>query len=426
MESEEQVVAPRAPEVLMVESTVVRQIRELRGLGWGYKRIARELGVDRRTVRRYVRPGVIAGEQERPTARRMTPELRTVALRLFEGEAQGNGVVLWQMLRERGVQLHVRSVQRLVEGRRREIVAAQLATVRFETAPGQQMQIDFGQKRVVIAGAEVVVHFLVAVLSYSRRIFVKPFLSERGDDWREGIAEAFRHFGGVPRTVLGDNARALVVEHNRQAGTITFHPEYLSFCRDWDVAPRACGPYRARTKGKTEAGVKFVKRNALAGRAFESFASLEANLQGWMQEVDQRLHGTTHETPAKRFERDERATLRPLPLHPLSVRGRRLTRRVALDAMVDVDTVRYSVPHHLVREQVEVLVGERHVRIYHAQKLVTTHERGREPHARIVDRAHFKGLWRFQQAPTCQPPSTSLEALGRSLRDYAVVVGEVA
>src|SRR5437867_2714150 len=148
------------------------------------------------------------------------------------------------------------------------------------------MQVDFGQKRVRIGERTVVVHLLVAVLSYSRRIFVKAFLAERGDDWREGIAEAFRHFGGVPRTVLGDNARALVVRHDRGAQTVVFHRAYLAFCRDWDVVPRACGPYRARTKGKTESGVKYVKRNALAGRSFPSFAALGAHLVQWMREAD--------------------------------------------------------------------------------------------------------------------------------------------
>src|SRR5437764_6629081 len=180
------------------------------------------------------------------------------------------------------------------------------------------MQVDFGQKRVRIGERTVVVHLLVAVLSYSRRIFVKAFLAERGDDWREGIAEAFRHFGGVPRTVLGDNARALVVRHDRGAQTVVFHPAYLAFCRDWDVVPRACGPYRARTKGKTESGVKYVKRNALADQAFESFAALEQYLGEWITTVaDQRCHGTTREAPIARFHRAERGALRPLPLRAL-------------------------------------------------------------------------------------------------------------
>ena len=103
-----------------------------------------------------------------------------------------------------------RTVERVVADIRRADRVAQLATVRVETPPGDQLQIDFGQQRVLIADTWVRVFLLVAVLSYSRRLFVKAFLSERQDDWREGIAAAFLHFGGVPRTLLGDNARALV------------------------------------------------------------------------------------------------------------------------------------------------------------------------------------------------------------------------
>jgi hypothetical protein len=303
---------------------------------------------------------------------------------------------------------------------RRERRVAQLATVRVETAPGDQLQIDFGQKRVPIAGTEVRIFLLVAVLSYSRRLFVKAFLSERQDDWREGIAGAFTHFGGVPRTLLGDNARALVVGRDRGTGTVLFHPTYLAFCRDWDVQPRACAPYRARTKGKTEAGVKFVKRNGLAAQAFTSVAALESHLAGWMVLADQREHGTTHEAPILRFDRDERHALRPLPLRALPRREQRLRRRVAHDAFVDVDTVRYSVPYRLVRDHVDVVVEEQTVRIVHGATVVATHPRSREPFARVIDPTHFAGLWR----PAFTPVDTSprLAVLGRDLADYAAVV----
>jgi transposase len=156
--------------------------------------------------------------------------------------AEGNAVVVQQLLAEQGVRASVRTVQRAVAERRRELAASAVATVRYETVPGKQMQIDFGQKLVRIGGERVKVYLLVAVLCHSRRIFVKAFLSERQDDWREGIAAAFRHFGGVPQEVLGDNAKALVLKHDRQAQTVEFHPSYLAFCRDWDVVPRACGP----------------------------------------------------------------------------------------------------------------------------------------------------------------------------------------
>ncbi len=413
-------------EVPMIEPDSIRQLRQLHSKGWGTKRIASELGIARNTVKRYLQGGASAEVQRRPTARRLDDEGVALAVELFEREAAGNAVVATEMLRARGYEVALRTVQRVVSSRRRERLAEVVASVRFETAPGAQMQIDFGQKVVAIGDVQTRIYLLVAVLSYSRRLFVKAFLAERQDDWLEGIACSFRRFGGVPLTLLGDNARALVTAHDRVAQTVTFHPGYLAFCRDWEVTPRACAPYRARTKGKTESAVKFVKRNALAGRSFESFAALEAHLAGWMDDADRRIHGTTHERPIERFQRAEAAALRALPERALPARQRRLVRRVANDSFVDVDTVRYSVPHRLVRDRVSVHVAEFEVKIFHGTTLVATHPRRFEPHAFVRDDAHFVGLWRAVDAPPIEAPSAPLATLGRSLDDYARAVGGAA
>ena len=420
MAFERDVLVSPTEEVLVLDGEVVTAIRTLADRGAGKKAIARELGVSINTVRRYVRRPLEAGRQVRPTARRMTDAWRDLARVLYVGPAASNAVVVQRLLGERGLAVSTRTVERAVADIRRAERVAQLATVRVETPPGDQLQIDFGQQRVAIGGAWVRVFVLVAVLSYSRRLFVKAFLSERQDDWREGIAAAFAHFGGVPRTLLGDNARALVTGRDRQTGAVLFHPGYLAFCRDWDVQPRACAPYRARTKGKTEAGVKFVKRNGLAALTFPSFAALETHLVEWMIVADRRVHGTTREAPIARFERDEQQALRPLPMRALPRREQRLRRRVAHDAFVDVDTVRYSVPHRLVRDHVDVVIDEQTVHILHGATIVAAHRRSQEPFARVVDAAHFAGLWRPATAP---PASTgALAALGRQLADYAAIV----
>jgi hypothetical protein len=239
----------------------------------------------------------------------------------------------------------------------------------------------------LIGGREMRVYFFVAVLGYSRRIYVRAFLRERHDDWREGLAGAFVHFGGVTQTVLVDNARALILGRDSESGVVHVHPAFSAFCVDWGVAPRACRPYRARTKGKTESGVGYVKRNAIAGRSFDSFAALEAHLATWIVAADTRIHGTTHERPLDRFERAERQALRPLPARPLPVRQQRLSRRVPTDAFVDVETVRYSVPHRLVRRTVEVLLGDDEVVIFDGRRgRRATSPRSRAIHAR-------RGAW---------------------------------
>lgn len=412
-----------ASEVPVIEGEIVTAIRELAGRGWGSKAIARELGIARNTVRRYRRDQAIVAGQQARAPRRLTADVRGDAAALYSGVAERNAVVVHRLLREQGRRIGLRTVQRALAPVRQAARAADVATVRVETAPGAQLQIDFGEKRVLIGGAPIRVFLLVAVLSYSRRLFVKAFVNERQDDWREGIAAAFGHFGGVTATILGDNARALVLGRDRATGTVHFHPAYLAFCRDWGVQPRACPLYRARTKGKTEAGVKYVKRNALAGLTFDSFSALEQHLAAWMIEADRRVHGTTREAPLERFWRAEQAALRPLPARPLPRREQRLRRRVAHDAFVDVETVRYSVPYRLVREHVEVAIADESVQIFHGATLVATHRRVREPFARVLDPAHVAGLWRVSSASEPIANEPRLAAFGRSLDAYAAAIG---
>lgn len=409
-------------EVLMLVPEVVRQIRQLRELGWGAKRIAGQIGVARGTVRRYLRGGSEAEVQRRPGARTLGSEERLLAVELLDGAADGNGAVVRRLLRERGIDVPLRTLQRALTGHRRARGAAQVATVRFETAPGHQMQIDFGEKLVSVAGRIVRVQLFVAVLGYSRRLYVRASLSQRQDDWNEGLAGAFHHFGGVPQTLLLDNAGALVMGRDRETNTARLHPGFAAFCRDWDVEARVCQPYRARTKGKTESGVGYVKGNGLAALSFISFAALESHLAQWMVEADDRIHGTTRERPRDRFERDERTALRALPANPLPVRQRRVERKVATDCFVDVDTVRYSVPHALVRRAVEVLVGDHEVRVFFGNVVVARHRRSFEPYSRVVDPSHLEGLRPSQQSSAVAP--SPLPA-GRSLADYAAVIGGV-
>ena len=175
---------------------------------------------------------------------------------------------------------------------RRELRNAALATVRFETPPGKQLQADFGQCLVSIGGERVRVHLAVLTLGYSRRLLVRAFRSEKQDHWLQTLEEGFRHWGGVPQEVLVDNARALVSQHNPERQILVFAQRLEEFASYWGFKPRACRPYRARTKGKDERGVAYVKKNAIAGREFSSWAELEAHLVRWSREVaDLRVHG---------------------------------------------------------------------------------------------------------------------------------------
>ena len=375
----------------------VETMRRLRGLGWGTKRISAELGCSRNTVRRWL---ALGGWQPygRPRRRSALEGFEAWLDERFRRHGGNADVVHQELVAEHGIAVSLRTVERAVAPWRRDLEAAARATVRFETPPGRQLQIDFGERRVEIAGERVRVHLFVATLGYSRRRYVRAFRNERQACWLEGIEGAFRHFGGVPEEVLLDNPRALVVHHDPVTREVRLHERLLAFASYWGFRPRACAPYRARTKGKDERSVGYVKRNAIAGRAFASWESFEAHLEQWMREVaDVRVHGTTGETPLARFVRDEAKALRPLDGKPPFEQTRELVRRVGSDCSIEIDTNAYSVPWQLIGESVQVEIAQGQVRIRHAGREVALHaERTGLRYERAIDAAHFEGVAGFR------------------------------
>ena len=370
----------------------VAAMLHLHRLGWGLRRIAREVGCSPTTVRRYLTSGGWAPYRapERPRALAGHEAWLAERFRRHRGNAD---VVRQELAAELGVRVSLRTVERAVAPLRRALEAEARATVRFETPPGRQLQIDFGERGVVIGAERVRVHLFVATLGYSRRVYACAFRHERQSAWFDGMEGAFRHFGGLPEEVLLDNARALVERHDAGTREVVFNARFHAFARYWDVRPVACAPYRARTKGKDERGVGYVKGNAIAGRSFASWAALEAHLAWWMREVaDQRVHGTTGEAPIARFERDEAAALRPLGGRPPFRQVRELTRRVQGDGCVDVDTNHYSVPWRLIGAEVSVVVSGGEVQVLHAGAEVARHAERAGRRERAVDAAHLHGI----------------------------------
>jgi transposase len=409
----------------------VQAMLKLASLGWGAKRIAAELGCSRNTVRSYLRQG--GWQRYRAPARGSRLDRHAAWLQERFFQHRGNCDVLRQELqREFGLEVSLRTIERAVAHLRREVLAQGTATIRFETPPGHQLQIDFGSVRVCIGPEVQKVHLFVATLGYSRRTYVEAFLHERQSAWLQGLEGAFRHFGGLTRELLLDNAKALVEEHDAQTREVRFNDRFHAFCRYWDVLPRACAPYRPRTKGKDERGVGYVKRNAIAGHRFESFDDLQGHLDQWMRNVaDVRIHGTTGEPPIERFEREERTALRALATKAPFLQVRELTRRVHSDACVEVDTNRYSVPWRLIGESVTVSVADGQVRIQYAGQEVASHAQSTLRRQMLINRAHLAGIvgahlagvtWLPREAtvPVSSPPAPELL---RPLQEYERAVG---
>lgn len=406
----------------MLQPDEIAAMVRLHELGWGAKRLSKEFGCARNTVRRYLRAGgaVPFAKPERKSAFDGLDDWLRERFFRHSGNAD---VIRQELASEHGIVIGLRSVELRVQRWRRELRAQKRATVRFETRPGHQLQIDFGESRVWIGDERMRVHLFVATLGYSRRMHIQPSIRERQVDWFEGMEGAFLRFGGVPAEVLFDNAKALVEHHDAATREVRFNARLHAFARYWGFSPRACAPYRARTKGKDERGVGYVKRNAVAGRRFASWGAFVAHLDQWNREIaDVRVHGTTGELPLVRFA-DEAGALRPLGGRAPFGQLRDLVRKVRPDCAIDLDTNSYSVPWRLVGETVQVVVLAGRVIVRHAGEVVADHPVCDGRRQRIVDPAHLTGLVGTGSFHAVASPPISAPVLLRPLAEYEALVG---
>jgi transposase len=399
----------------MVTETVVEQVVQALARGEAVAAVARAYGLDRKTVRTWRQRGAHRPRAARPTVSQLDPYRAWLAQRA--PEVRYNASVLYRELCEQGFTGSVIIVRRAVVPLRQ--TTASKATVRYETAPGAQAQVDFGQVRVWIDDVQVAAQIFVMTLGYSRRCFAVGFPRQRVREWLAGHEQAFQHFGGVTDTVVVDNAKAMVLAHTR--GSITWHPTYTDFAGYYGFRPWACAPYRPQTKGKVESGVKYVARNALAGKRFHSWAHLNAWLLEWATTIaDQRVHGTTYEQPAVRFAQE---ALTPLDGRPPYAFAHVRERIVASDALVSIDGSRYSVPAQLAGTTVTVREHATDFTIWQQDTLVATHPRhGRQQVVMLP--AHYAGLLRVDRTPlAAMPPQHDPRYVGHgdvAVRDLSI------
>jgi transposase len=185
---------------------------------------------------------------------------------------------------------------------------------RFETPAGFQGQVDFATFNLPWGRR----YALIVVLGYSRLLWLKFFARQSMQILFAGLESAFNAFGGVPQELLFDQMRAVVIGDERFCdGALVLNTEFLRFAAHWGFRPRACRPYRAKTKGKVERPIRYLRESFFYGRTFINDADLNAQAEYWVQQTaNLRRHRTIGESPRQRFERDERQTLKPLAPAP--------------------------------------------------------------------------------------------------------------
>lgn len=314
-------------------------IQELFRNGVTISEIARRTCRDRKTVRTIVNgPLMPPAKTRQPKARKIDPFVSYLEERIEQGVL--NAEKLYQEIRPRGYTGKARMVRQFVQSRRAAKQPA--ATVRFETEPGQQAQVDWGSFGTIDHfGRQRRLYAFVMTLGWSRAMYIEFTVSMDETRWLRCHLHAFRYFGGVPQEILHDNLKTAVMERTAD-GIIHWHPRYLDFARYYGFSPRACRPYRAQTKGKVESGVKYVRGNFWPGLFFDDLADLNQKGRDWLDHVaNVRVHGTTGEVP---FVRLTQEALQPLAGKPDYDTSLACYRRSTKDCLVSYEGNYYSVP----------------------------------------------------------------------------------
>lgn len=431
-----------------------QSIQQLHTAGWSQRRIASELGIDRGTVARHLRPAQAAPnpailppgsggsnaatfpglpaplpgdspdaevadfvaaanaailppgsgsenltqpagvEATSPRGRPHQCEpLRELILSMLDQQLSGKRI--WQDLTsDHGFTGSYDSVKRFVRGLG---ATAPLPFRRMECSAGEEAQVDFGSGAPVVGpdGKRRKTNVFRIVLSHSRKGYSEATFTQTAEDFFRCLENAFNHFGGVPKTLVIDNLKAAVAHPDWFDPELT--PKVQSFGRHYGTVIMPTKPYMPRHKGKIEAGVKYVKNNALKARTFTSLEEENRCLAVWERTVaDTRIHGTTKRQVKQLFESAERAALLPLPLERFAS-FQEARRRVNRDGHVEVARAYYSAPPEYLGREVWVRWDARLVRIFNSRfeqiAIHVRHEQGRfSTHTQHIAREKISGL----------------------------------
>lgn len=284
--------------------------------------------------------------------------------------------------------------------------------------PAQALQVDWGEcGRVQVGSTMRKVSVFVAVLCHSRMLYIEFTLSQRKAEFYRGLVNALNFFGGSPRNLIFDNLKAAVL--NGSGRSACFHPELLALCGYFCLQPVACARRDPESKGVVEGGVRYVKHNALAGRAdqltrFEDYLAL-APL--WRDQVaNVRLHETTHERPIERFAQ-ERALLRPLPAIPFDT-DEVVPAVVSPLARIAFDGNRYSVPPQFVRRPLTVRANRNELRLLHEGHVVAHHVRSYQRGQLLMLPEHHLAALALRQRPSQRALEQEFDAWGPEARAF--------
>ena len=370
----------------MISATARAEMRRLvLGEHWRIGTVARRFGVHHSVVRRAVYE--VAEPRPLPAVSAVDP-FKPYLVERLEKYPELTATRLFAELRERGFEHGIAVLRRYIAHLRGPRLRK--AYLRVEVEPAEQAQVDWGSfGHMRIGATQRPLSVFVMVLSWSRALFLDFSLDQRMETFCRMHQSAFDFFGGVPRKVLYDNLKSVVLHHI--GSTVQFNPTFLAFAGHYLFEPTAAPVRYPEAKGRAEAIIKYIRHAFFYGRSFTSIEDLRAQAAAWRDDVaNQRLHATTRERPADRL-RIERARLRPLPQHPADTDSVTPV-IVSKEARVRLDTNSYSVPHRFVGRSVMVRASDATVRVLCDNTVIAEHPRCWDRRRAIEHPDHIKAM----------------------------------
>jgi transposase len=380
----------------------MNEINDYKRQGLTISQISEVTGYSRPTIRKYLdspKTPEYGPRQPRPT--QLDPFKPFLKERT--GAGVWNAVVLLKELKERGYEGGYTALKDFLSPQRKE--AHVVAVRRFETPPGHQAQVDWGDLGDIThpEGERHKLNAFVLTLGHSRAMFADIATDQKLPAFLRMHEAAFEYLGGVTQEILYDNTKTVVLKTLTQGvdsrGEVKLNPEFADFARYWGFTPRLCRPYRPQTKGKVESGVGYLRKNFLCGRDATDLDDLRQQMRVWSAEVaNVRLHGTTHRLVGEAWQ-EEKPSLQSAVgrrAYPLVVQA---LRRVTRDAFVCWGGNRYSVPWQNAGKEVVVEEVGAQIAILRDKQTLAVHLRARGNHQTVIVPAHH------QDIPTTSPKS---------------------
>ncbi len=362
-------------------------IRNERKKGLSYAEIARKHHIDPRTAKKYAQsPEKPVYTLTEPKPSKLDPYKHLIDMWLEE--APYSAVRILEKLQEQGCNCKYTIVRQYVATKKSDL--NEKATVRFETVPGLQGQVDWGffeNYTVYENGESKKLYCFLMILGYSRMRYIEFVTDMSTTTLIQCHINAFRYFGGYPEEILYDNMKQVVVKRMLKQSDSELNKQFEDFAGFYGFKPVLCRPYRGQTKGKVERTVRYVRENFMVGIQYHSLSDLNGQAKHWCDKINARIHGTTNVSPVSRLAEENL-----LPLKREYIIDKINLRRVEKDCLISYAGNKYSVPAEYVGKDVTVIVLDHMLAAYYEGKQISLHKLSYSKNTLNVNKEHYKSM----------------------------------